>query len=261
VRRSFTARRSLAARLAAALGLVLSAQGCLHEPSWPALSIAHTVNAADVAPGATKALATAPVASSDDERIRAQPFCVATIGSSGGVLGETVLYRYRRVGDELRVGYFVYWSSERPWGNNTLTRELFPALAIDAVYSHTLFVLPGLQRALYGAGDIEGVLVRYAAGSAVLRPEQVLADDEGHHRVTLGAEDVLASDGRVIVMSESWSHQLGARDAVRRASPLASRCFSGDSLQPLSADVAARFRLGDAKKPRRARPAWAYGDE
>jgi hypothetical protein len=35
-------------------------------------------------------------------------------------------------------------------------------------------------------------------------------------------------------------------------------CFDGERLRPLSDDVAARFRLGNANAPRRARPAWRY---
>ena len=241
-----------------ALGVLAATQGCLHEPTWPSAADARSVQSTTPAPPLPSASsASAAVARSEDERIRAQPFCVATSGSSAGALGDTVLYRYRRVGDELRVGYFVYWTSERPWGDNSLSRELFPALAIDAVYSHFLFVFPGVQRALYGPGDIEGVLVRYAATPNGLRAEQALADDEGHHRVALSADEVLSPDGRVVVLTETWSHQLGAHDAARRASPGATRCFSGDALKPLSDDVAKSFRLGDASQPRRARPAWA----
>ncbi len=182
------------------------------------------------------------------------PLCVGSSVRSAGRLGETVLYRYRRDGDELYVGYFVYFSTERPWGDNALTRRVLPALAIDAFYSHFLFVLPGVQRVLYGPGDIEGALVRYRIEDGRLVPVAALADDGGHRRVHLRGEELRAPDGRVVLLTETWSHQLGARNAAARAHGVT--CFEGARLEPLSAAVAEAFRLGSESAPLRAKPAW-----
>ena len=67
-----------------------------------------------------------------------------------------------------------------------------------------------------------------------------------------------ADDGAVVLMTEAWSHQLGARDAARRAHQAHSlRCFEGNALAPLTDQLASAFRLGNRQKPLRARPAWS----
>src|SRR6185295_3697408 len=45
-----------------------------------------------------------------DALVRAQPVCVASTIWSAGKLADTVLYRWRRDGARLRVGYWVQWS-------------------------------------------------------------------------------------------------------------------------------------------------------
>jgi len=190
----------------------------------------------------------------EDELVKSTPLCIGSSVRSAGRLGDTVLYRYRRDADELYVGYFVYFSTERPWGDNALTRQVLPALAIDAFYSHFLFVLPGAQRVLYGPGDIEGALVRYRIEDGRLVPVAALADDEEHRRVQLRGEELRAPDGRVVLLTETWSHQLGARDAAARARDVT--CFDGARLAPLSPAVAEAFRLGTESEPHRAKPAW-----
>ena len=197
--------------------------------------------------------------SGDEEYIQAQPVCVASSRWSSGTLGDSVLFVHERRGDQLFVGYFVYWSAERPWGDNALTYTLLPALAIDATYSHFLFVLPGVQRLIYGAGDVEGALVVYdATESGGLIPRHALADDGAHQDVRLSRSDLLTDDGRVVLRTEVWSHQLGARGGAAYVSgnDARYRCYSGAALQPLSVDVARGFRLGSADRPLRARPAW-----
>jgi hypothetical protein len=202
---------------------------------------------------------TAELASADVVAIRRQPVCVASTARSFGTLGRTLLFVHERDGDELRVGYFAYWSTERPWGDNALTYTLLPALAVDATYSHFLFLFPGLQRVLYGPGDVEGALVVYdVLPSGALSVRQGMADDGTHDDVVLDRSDLLAADGRVVLLTQVWSHQLGARGASTRVQRegLDSRCFEADSLRPLTPDIARRFRLGSAQSPMRARPAW-----
>lgn len=170
-----------------------------------------------------------------------------------------MLLRVRRDGAEMNIGAFVYWSTERPWGRNWLTYTLLPALAIDAVYTHSLFVLPGLQRAIYGAGDVEGVTItfrRRADGSWT--PIAATADDAAHHDRVLGPEDFIADDGRLIFLTDVWSHQLSARGGRRFAREHGDRltCYAGDALRSLDDETVRAFRLGSPRDPRRAPPAW-----
>jgi hypothetical protein len=159
----------------------------------------------------------------------------------------------------LRVGYFVYWSTERPWGDNALSYALLPALFTDAFYSHFLFVLPGARWAMYGPGDIEGATVVYeenADGS--LEPIEGFAEDPTHQPVSLSHRDLVDAAGRVVLMTASWSHQLGAHGAAAYGTHAKERmtCFSGDSLRPLTAEIASAFRLGGEDRPLRARAAF-----
>src|SRR4051812_23887978 len=64
--------------------------------------------------------------SEDEARVVAQPVCVTARTWSAGALGDTVLYRSRRMGKRIAVGYFVYWSEERPWGSNALSYAVLP---------------------------------------------------------------------------------------------------------------------------------------
>jgi len=197
--------------------------------------------------------------SGDDARIVAQPVCVGARSWSAGALGDTVLYRTRRVGNRIAVGYFVYWSEERPWGDNSLSYAVLPALAVDAVYSHFLYVFPGLKDAMYGSGDIEGAQVLYEQ-----RPDGSLdvvsgrADDGTHGPVELSRSDLVDSKGRVVLLTDVWSHQLGAHGGARFAdrSPWALKCYDESSLQPMTELVARTFRLGNERQPLRGTPAW-----
>src|SRR3954463_4454662 len=163
-------------------------------------------------PGASSVRATR----ADDARsIDARPVCIASEGWSAGELGRTILYRYRRDAKRLEVGYFVYWSTERPWGNNALTYALLPALVTDVFYSHFLFVLPGVQHALYGSGDVEGVRVTFEAEEdGSWTPVSATADDGFHHERALAPREFIDEKGRLVFLTRVWSHQLGAPGAV-----------------------------------------------
>jgi hypothetical protein len=176
-----------------------------------------------------------------------------------GQLGDTLLFHSRRLSrTKLSVGYFVYWSTERPWGDNNLTRWVLPAAAIDAVYSHFLFVLPGMQRVLYGPGDIEGFRVTYEIdANNRLVPRALVADDATHHEVQLSLQDAVDDAGRLLLYADGWSHQLGGTHARSVADAGATRhCYAGSTIQSLSPDVIDGFRLGTLGSPRRAKPAW-----
>jgi hypothetical protein len=214
-----------------------------------------------VHPDAPRGAAPAASSASADDPIAAHPLCIAHLGWSAGELGRTVLYRSRRRGSRVDVGYFVYWSSERPWGDNALTYALLPALITDTLYSHFLFVLPGLQRALYGAGDVEGVRVAYEEnGDGTWTPISAAADDGCHHEVQLAPCDFVDERGRLVFMTRVWSHQLGGEGAVAAVREGRARlaCYERQAMRPLAVDAAHDFRLGSADDPRRAGPAWGF---
>lgn len=208
------------------------------KPEWP-LPLAH---------------ASAAPLSDDEALVRSQPVCVLSTRPSAGDIGDSLVVRHRRDGDLLWVSYFVYWSSERPWGD----KPWWLSLAIDSVYSHFLFIFPGLRHALYGPGDIEGVTVVYRAVGDRLEIVEGFGDDEYHRRVHLGPDDLIGSDNHTVLLTTSWSHQLGGRGGGRIAHDAAAsrRCFAGTELVPLTNDIASRFWLGTASAPRRARYAW-----
>lgn len=199
------------------------------------------------------------VASDDDDaRLRKLPVCVASRHWSAGDLGETILYRVHRVGRRLEVGYFVYWSTERPWGQNVLSYTLVPALLIDATYSHFLWVMPGFKDVLHGAGDVEGVRVELDDEGGELRVVGGAADDGFHRGVTLSRDDLVDSHGRIVLFTDVWSHQFGAHGggAFADAAGGALRCYEGTAVQPMTEETARAFRLGGEASPRRAKPAW-----
>jgi hypothetical protein len=196
--------------------------------------------------------------------IRQIPICIVSTQSWAGELGASVLFRVQATGkNTVRIGYFAYWSTERPWGNNTLTHWLIPALAIDAFYSHLLFVLPGVQRLLYGPGDVEGVRIAYRiVQDSRLVPTSIVADGELHQEVALDLAESVDENGRILLLNDVWSHQLGGRRALSRARAGAhQRCYYHDSIQPLTDGVVASFRLGSPTEPRRAGPAWGSRDD
>jgi hypothetical protein len=193
------------------------------------------------------------------KRIEAQPVCVATRADAAGALGQSLLYHFRRDGSKIRVGYFAYWTTERPWGQNLMTYTVVPALLTDAFYSHFLFVMPGAQRMLYGPGDVEGALVVFEERSdGSLRVVGGSAEGDDHAAVELSVEELMDEQGRILLASDVWSHQLGAgakrAQATRR--DFVTTCFHGRELSPLTEGLARDFRLGTPDEPRRARIAW-----
>ena len=196
----------------------------------------------------------------EDEWVRAHKVCVGETSNFRGELGDTLAYRVVRDGSRLDVSYFAYWSMESPWGDE----PLLLALAIDAIYSHLLFALPGLQYWLYGPADIEGAKVAYGIerqGTRVaLEALQGWADDKRHQPVTLSSRDLVGPGGETWLLTDAWSHQLGAPAAAEWArgneGEGSYRCYEGDSLVPLTTSLARDFRLGSARAPQRARPAW-----
>jgi hypothetical protein len=193
----------------------------------------------------------------DDVLIRSHQVCVFNALDSAGDVGSTIAFRSHRDGDRLSVSYFVNWSTERPWGD----KPAIVSLAIDSVYSHFFFVLPGLRYLLHGPNDIEGATVIYRVKGDRLSIIEGFADDESHDPVHLTAQDLADGDNGTVLMTAVWSHQLGAHGAAQasaRATPgsQARRCYRGAGIIPMTSALAQRFRLGTAAAPLRARPAW-----
>jgi hypothetical protein len=188
----------------------------------------------------------------DQALIERQPICVGSSIQSAGRQGEVLYYRAVATDDGLvAVGYFAFFSEERPWGNNWLTWSLVPALAVDMVYSRAFWVAPGLQKALHGAGDIEGVAVFYARGQdGSLVVDHAVVDDGDHHTRELSRGDVLMFDpARPTFYSDVWSHQLGGRGARSRGDLVDLKCYVGDRIMPLPEDMARRFRVDEDRAP------------
>jgi hypothetical protein len=184
--------------------------------------------------------------------IERREICVGSAIASVGTLGDTLFYRATELPDgKLVVGYFAFFSEERPWGNNWMTWTVLPALAIDMVYSHGLLIAPGLQRALSGKGDVEGFRIVYdPLPDGTLRVDRAVADDGSHGPVYLTAADVLALDPeRPTLYSDVWSHQLGARGLRSRSELAYLRCFGRGHILPLPDTIEDDFALGGRAPP------------
>jgi hypothetical protein len=183
----------------------------------------------------------------EEALIEEQPVCIGSTVASAGELSDVLYYRAARTNDgRIAVGYFAFFSEERPWGNNWLTWSVLPSLAVDMVYSRALFVAPGLQRALYGPGDVEGVGVTYdVTADGRLQLDHAVADDRDERPTTLSRADAYALDSRrPTFTTDNWSHQLGHR--AQPGEHLAyQRCYEGDSIRPLPEAVAATFRIDE----------------
>lgn len=191
--------------------------------------------------------------------IERQPICVGSTVASAGELGDVLYYR-SSVGErgEVSVGYYAFFSEERPWGNNWLTWTVLPALAVDLVYTHALLFAPGIQRAVYGKGDVEGFRIVYSVGEGGrLTAERGAADGGDHGDVRLDRSDLLSVDPeRPTVYSRWWSHQLGGRGAGP-GDLVYHRCYGAGAIRPLPPDVALDFRLDRRAAPARVVPASA----
>jgi hypothetical protein len=184
--------------------------------------------------------------------IERQPICVGSSVLSAGSVADTLYYRAVLLQDgKIAVGYFVFYSEERPWGNNWLTWTLFPALGVDMFYSRLLLVAPGMQRALYGKGDIEGFRIVYDVGQDdSLRVSSAVADDGEEKIVLLDRNDVLALDAkRPTFYTDVWSHQLGGRGVRSKEELTTLHCYDADSIRPLPDQVAREFRMDHRADP------------
>ncbi len=194
-----------------------------------------------------------PPPTEEEAAIERQPVCIGSAVESAGTLSDVLYYRaVAQAGGRVAVGYYVFFSEERPWGNNWLTWSVLPALAVDLVYSRALLVAPGLQRAIYGAGDVEGVGIVYdPAPDGSLRIDHAFADDRSERVIALSRDDVFALDPRrPTFYTEVWSHQLGGRGAKTRKDLAYLHCYEGPgSIRPLPESIASAFRVAGRAAP------------
>jgi hypothetical protein len=184
--------------------------------------------------------------------IEAKPVCIGSSVESAGTLGDVLYYRATTLSDgPIAVGYFAFFSEERPWGNNWLTWTLVPALAVDMVYSRALLIAPGIQRAMYGAGDVEGVSIVYdVRPDGSLSFDHATADDRNEHPVVISRDRAFALEPEhPVFYSDIWSHQLGGSGASSRRDLVYMRCYEGDSIRPLPDDVARDYRVENRADP------------
>lgn len=67
----------------------------------------------------------------EEAEIERQPICVGSLVRSAGAIGQALFYRSSRLPDgRLAIGYYVFYSEERPWGNNWLTWLFLPKGAV-----------------------------------------------------------------------------------------------------------------------------------
>ena len=185
--------------------------------------------------------------------IEHQPICVGSSVVVAGSIADTLYYRAAVLpSGQIAVGYFVFYSEERPWGKNWMTWTVLPALGVDMFYSRSLLVGPGVQRALYGKGDVEGFRIVYdVEHDGALRVDSAVADDGKEGPVVLDRAHVLAFDAkRPTFYTDVWSHQLGGRGVQSREDLASIHCYEADRIRALSDDIAREFRL-----ERRADPA------
>jgi hypothetical protein len=224
------------------------------------MPVAATVGIAGSAPRSVEDLPRATPrrepATAEQRAIEAQPVCIGSTVHSAGELGPALLYRSSpRADGKLEVGYYAFFSEERPWGNNWLTWLVLPALALDLVYTRGFFVAPGLQRAAFGRADVEGFRVVYARDeNGGLVAESAVADDARHRSAPLARTDLFAVDpARMTLVTSGWNHHLGAR-GVKLDDLVYRRCYGPADIRPIDRDVVRRFNL-----ERRAFPAKGFG--
>jgi hypothetical protein len=234
--RAATRARARATTVAFVTSFLLCSTGCTRIGTLPA------------APRGLQSEASGPEAAAIEQR----EICVGSKIESSGRLADALYYQATVLpSGKLAVGYFAFFSDERPWANNWLTWTLVPALAIDMFYTRAAFLGPGLQRALSGKGDVEGFRVIYDVrpdGSLVV--ESAMADDGTHDPVRLEAKDILALDPeRPTFYSNVWSHQLGGRGVTSMADLAYVRCYGPGRVLPLSDAVFDEFALRGRAQP------------
>ena len=229
-------RNSVTLGLASVLAIVGTA--CIRQGSLPPPSLAPVE---EVAASTTEQIA-----------IEKREICVGSAVASSGDLADTLYYRATVMPDgKLVVGYFAFFSEERPWGNNWLTWTVVPALAVDMFYTRAMFVGPGLQRVMHGKGAVEGFRIVYSQlADGSLEIERAVADDGTHATVLLDRADVMALDPkRPTLYSDVWSHQLGGRGVHDKGSLAYVQCFGPGHVRPLSDALSSEFALAGRAPP------------
>jgi hypothetical protein len=216
--------------------LGVASVGCVRQGSLPVSSDAPMSDAVSI----------------EQTAIEQREICVGSAVASAGRLGDTLYYRASVLPDgKVAVGYFAFFSEERPWGNNWLTWTVLPAMAVDMFYTRAMFVGPGLQRAMHGKGDVEGFRILYTPQpDGSLEVDRAVADDGLHDIVHLSREDVMALDPqRPTFYSNVWSHQLGGRGVRSKADLSYVHCYGPGHVKPLPEGISHDYALAGRAPP------------
>ena len=114
-------------------------------------------------------------------------------------------------------------------------RAAFMAVSFASVpleVKKDFFMFPGAKDLIHGPGDIEGARVTYEQNDkGEWVPVSAVADNGFHQEVELEPGDFVDAQGRVLLKTHVWSHQLGAKG---QHDGDAMTCFTGDSLAPMT---------------------------
>lgn len=193
-----------------------------------------------------------PSSAPEQALIEQQPVCVGSLVQSAGKLGSALYYHYLWGDDgKLIVGYYAFYTDERPWGDNWMTWLFLPALAIDLVYTRSFFLGPGYRQLAHGKGDVEGFRIIYdVSRKNGLTVNHAIADDSLHRERRLEPSELFRLDpAQPTLYSETWSHQLGGRGARSVDELVTRRCFRGGSVRPITHSIAQEFRLDQRARP------------
>ncbi len=174
--------------------------------------------------------------------------CIGSSVTSAGALDDVLYYRaaVQLEDGRIAVGYFAFWSEERPLGKQLAHMErrtrahpgprLLPFPARRARPSALLS---------YGLGDVEGVSIVYTRQpDGTLRADEAFGDDRTERTVPISREQMFALDEKAPTFyTDIWSHQLAGRGAHSRRDLTYLRCYEGASIRPLPQSVSDAFRV------------------
>lgn len=171
-----------------------------------------------------------------------------TIENPDGLASVAYLARAVPSQMEVHVGYFLIWPDESPdFGTTypvdraTLARQAL----VPLIYTRWLY-LPhsgGLQRLLYGRGDVEGVFAVYAvAGDSLGGLKSLTFERPGHRefRVAEGGSDpgigAVSLRGAPFLRVASWNHLFGVPTGAGEAVHFHVKPFTAEQWERLNMD-------------------------
>jgi hypothetical protein len=147
------------------------------------------------------------------------------------------LARVDTMGGRVFVGYFLEWSGEFPdFGRKyPISRtERCQQVRIPIFYTNWLYIprSGGLQRRMFGPGDVEGITVAYElAGNRLGQPLSIGFEMPGHKAMTIPDStddwtiDQIVSGGAPFLQLASWNHMFKPPEAGVSPQAFAARPF------------------------------------